>query len=292
MATELKYYNYIYAHPLTGNIFYVGKGCKNRDIVHLRDVRNHKLPNGRNYPLYLEIKEILSEDMEPIILRIFECYSSKEAFSNEIKLIERYKNEGHILLNLTKGGDGFDSESVSQSSKNRWSNPEFKVKMSKIIKAAQNTDKCRTQRRELSKKMWENPEHRMNMMEKMKIAQNLPERKNKQSKISKEFSNRIEVKNRVSKESSERWKNPEFKKIVSKKISEGLTNNPKVIKARKIRWLDPNYKEKMSSMMKAKWQDPEYLLKMKIRNEKMLSNEYRQKMSRVVTRIWQERRGV
>ncbi|MCK5294545.1 MAG: hypothetical protein KAJ49_07835 [Arcobacteraceae bacterium] len=37
---ELKYYVYIYSHPITKKIFYVGKGKGNRVFLHLNDKNN------------------------------------------------------------------------------------------------------------------------------------------------------------------------------------------------------------------------------------------------------------
>lgn len=217
MIQEKTYYNYLYAHPLTGNIFYVGKGHKNRLNVHLKDVRRNKLPNRCNYSFFAEIKSILSEDMEPIIMKVAEFNNEEDAYQNEKVLIQKYKDEGHCLYNLTDGGDGFTSDA------------------------------------------------------------------------SKEYSNRLEVKNRVSNQSKKRWADPNFKKTVSKKIGDALRNNPNVSNARKKRWVNGEYRKKMGNMSANNWENKEYRDKL-IEKRKiiMMSSEYKLKMSNAIKLKWQD----
>jgi len=42
VTKELKYYVYIYSHPLTDEIFYIGKGKGNRAFSHLEDKSDSK----------------------------------------------------------------------------------------------------------------------------------------------------------------------------------------------------------------------------------------------------------
>lgn len=56
---DLKYYVYLYSHPLTQEIFYVGKGKGNRVFAHLTD---EKESNKTTY-----LKELESQELKPKI---------------------------------------------------------------------------------------------------------------------------------------------------------------------------------------------------------------------------------
>lgn len=59
VINELKYYVYIYSHPKTGEIFYVGKGKGNRVFAHLNDKSDHQKVQY--------IKALRSQGLEPKI---------------------------------------------------------------------------------------------------------------------------------------------------------------------------------------------------------------------------------
>lgn len=78
-----KYYVYIYK-DIKGNIFYVGKG------------KNNRAYNGeRNYQCELYKK---LNDWKVEIISYFK--DEKEALENELKLIKKYKEEGHPITNI------------------------------------------------------------------------------------------------------------------------------------------------------------------------------------------------
>lgn len=59
VQNELKYYVYLYSHPLTGEVFYVGKGKGNRVFAHLEDKsESHKVKY---------ISELRKNNLEPKI---------------------------------------------------------------------------------------------------------------------------------------------------------------------------------------------------------------------------------
>lgn len=116
--TMSKYYTYLYLDPRKlgkftyGNRvsflyepFYVGKGCNNRHLSHINEAIN---TNSRSYKLN-KIRKILGEDFEPIIIKILDNVSERNAINKEIELIQvigRYDLSLGPLVNLTDGGDG------------------------------------------------------------------------------------------------------------------------------------------------------------------------------------------
>jgi len=56
---DLKYYVYLYTHPITQEIGYVGKGKENRVVAHLAD---EKTSNKTTY-----IKELRDQNLTPKI---------------------------------------------------------------------------------------------------------------------------------------------------------------------------------------------------------------------------------
>lgn len=194
-----KYYNYVYAEPLAGEIFYVGKGCNNRDTITLNKVKNGKIPNGQNYPLYKRIKDILLENMEPIILRIAEFDNEDDAYNNEVCLINKYKSEGNKLCNITEGGCG----STTNEAKRKWADPITKQKMLNNIKTSFQSKDYRKKRSEIAKAnydknpglwmrtrqkikdLWANPEWRERVLTKRKLAMSTDEFRAKRSKATK-----------------------------------------------------------------------------------------------------------
>lgn len=59
VADQLKYYVYMYSHPVTGEIFYVGKGKGNRVFAHLEDKKESKKVNY--------ISKLSAEGLQPKI---------------------------------------------------------------------------------------------------------------------------------------------------------------------------------------------------------------------------------
>lgn len=93
------YYVYMYVNPLNEEIFYVGKGTKNRYLHHLKRKDNHPFVN--------KIFSLTKIGILPNIIKI-ECSTEKNAYDLEIgliKLIGRKENNTGSLLNLTEGGE-------------------------------------------------------------------------------------------------------------------------------------------------------------------------------------------
>lgn len=95
--------------------FYVGvssgKTIHDRKVRHLQYAKNDKDITNNNYKKNI-IKSILSDNLEPIILKYIDLMSSSEAFLKEKDMIStignRYDKSGP-LVNISKGGDGGDN---------------------------------------------------------------------------------------------------------------------------------------------------------------------------------------
>ena len=101
---DKKYYVYTLTDPINNEIFYVGKGTKNRMYKHEVLVKRHKLPNGNNYYLYKIIKEIINRTSNNKIIyeKVFQNDDSDICYEYEAKTI---KNIGlDKLTNLCDGG--------------------------------------------------------------------------------------------------------------------------------------------------------------------------------------------
>lgn len=91
---------YTLAHPLTGEIRYIGKTVqklKYRLTQHLTEKSNHKRANW--------IKSLKKQNLKPMIESLEEC-SWEESSTREIYWISQFKTWGFRLTNLTEGGDG------------------------------------------------------------------------------------------------------------------------------------------------------------------------------------------
>lgn len=93
--------------------FYIGKGTNNRcneGIKYSLKNKSHKCHKSN------KIKNIFKENLKPIIIKIFENISEKEAYEHEIKLIKiigRTENNGP-LTNLAPGGEGGGSKHTKE----------------------------------------------------------------------------------------------------------------------------------------------------------------------------------
>lgn len=121
------YYVYVYIHPETGDCFYVGKGKKNRDTSHLRDVLNSRSPKCRiQKDKFFYIYSLVSVGKIPLIKRIIENLSEEESLKIESLLIDFYglNDNGGQLFNK-KSNTLFSKKlgySISEKLKEYYSN--------------------------------------------------------------------------------------------------------------------------------------------------------------------------
>lgn len=109
---EFKFGNYIFEFEP----FYVGKGktttVYNRMYRHLEFVKNRGIDLTNNQYKFNLIKQILDENLEPIIIKVEENLTEENAFNLEKLLIEiigtRINMKGS-LVNISTGGDGGDN---------------------------------------------------------------------------------------------------------------------------------------------------------------------------------------
>ena len=117
-----RFYVYEHRRKTDGITFYVGKGCRKRDIQKTgRNTYWHRVVKAHDYTVH----------------RIYEGITEAEAAQKEIDLIEAYGLEN--LCNVTAGGGGMtgykhsqeSKDKISESNRNRIYSPETLAKMSK-----------------------------------------------------------------------------------------------------------------------------------------------------------------
>jgi len=97
------YYVYIYYDPYTNEPFYIGKGCKNRYLIHLTETE----ANADNKRKFKKIQNILKNGQHPIIHIVSKHLSENDAYDLEDKLIRQYGRidfeKNGILTNICLG---------------------------------------------------------------------------------------------------------------------------------------------------------------------------------------------
>jgi hypothetical protein len=99
-----KYYVYHIINPITNNIFYIGKGCGYRCKQHLTDKKEYAF----NKRLNGYIRNLIEDNNIPIIIKISEKMTEKDAYELEESEIKKYGRKGidenGILLNILESG--------------------------------------------------------------------------------------------------------------------------------------------------------------------------------------------
>lgn len=96
MGAPVEIYSLI--DPLTLEVRYIGKAIDSQ-----KRLRSH-LNCKRNYPVYNWIKKLRSQSLIPL-LEVIEITDEDNWTEAEIRLIQKYKNNGCHLLNVALGGD-------------------------------------------------------------------------------------------------------------------------------------------------------------------------------------------
>lgn len=101
---ELKYYVYLYSHPVTNEVFYVGKGKGNRAFAHLADMKDSKKVNYLN--------NLKAEGIEPNIeILIHGLEDEQTALKVEASVIDLLG-----IHNLTNRQSGYHSKTFGRMS--------------------------------------------------------------------------------------------------------------------------------------------------------------------------------
>ena len=99
-----KYYVYHLFNPITGKVFYVGKGKRTRCYQHLRNT----LDQTHNKRLWGYINNIRLQGFEPIVYKLQENLDEDYAYELEKLEIEKYGRKcfdvNGILMNIVEGG--------------------------------------------------------------------------------------------------------------------------------------------------------------------------------------------
>jgi hypothetical protein len=105
MSTKI-YYVYEIIDPRTEKPFYVGWTSRKSDLrfgEHLRETRS-KVVNLEKVNI---LKDILKENLKPIMKVVYQCSDKENSIKEEIRLIDFYGRikDGGILTNISKGGE-------------------------------------------------------------------------------------------------------------------------------------------------------------------------------------------
>jgi hypothetical protein len=122
------YYVYLYLHPETKDIIYVGKGRGNRDLQHLQDSSLYNL----NTRFYVKLREMVNNQQYPLIRRIANNLMEKEAIELETEMIEIYGllENGGTLLNIR--GCGIERGTITTETRQKMSIAHKGSKQSKL----------------------------------------------------------------------------------------------------------------------------------------------------------------
>lgn len=146
-----EYYVYTYTDPRNGEVFYVGKGKRYRDTEHLRNVQNNTLVKSENKRKFIRIKEILDENLKPIIKREKTNLTNFEAYELEKSLIDKYLvlEDGGTLLNYFRSYKltNKDKDLISESLKKYYSNNSEKGSWNKGKSWSENSKKIMSESR-------------------------------------------------------------------------------------------------------------------------------------------------
>jgi transposase-like protein len=130
--TTSHFYVYGYYDPNTNEIFYIGKGAKQRDRAHLKPSCWKHPKSTNNVFFYQKIKSLMENGTPPIIKRLHENITEDEAYDIEAELIAEHGRrfvDGGILFNISSNRGGPSSgkkvpwsDERRTSYKNMWAN--------------------------------------------------------------------------------------------------------------------------------------------------------------------------
>jgi hypothetical protein len=120
---------YTLNHPITNEIRYVGQTVYELKIR----LRKHLVSKDKSYRTNW-IQSLLKQDLKPIINLVLDNLSKEESNYYEQYYIQKYKENGVNLVNLTNGGEGSNGFRHSEETKKLLSNIRKEQKEKNILK--------------------------------------------------------------------------------------------------------------------------------------------------------------
>lgn len=119
------FYVYTLSDPRTGQVFYVGKGQKERAWHHVRSVRKGR--TGSNKAKEDRIKEILALDLTPLVQIAHRFDSEQDALDTEADLIASLSG----LTNIMAGGG---KAMTPEQARKRMDERQARIRLAKVRK--------------------------------------------------------------------------------------------------------------------------------------------------------------
>ncbi len=228
---------------------YVGKS--DNPLDRLEQHIHSALHNDMKMPVYDWIRKLDKQGVRPQ-MRVL-CRVPMESWQKEERrMIATLRAEGHDLLNVTDGGDGWSSEEM----KRMWADKEFRKKQS----AAMNRPEVKAAMSAAQKRRYKDPAERAKKSAAQKRRYKDPAERAKTSATTSAAMQRPEVKAKLSAprpKMSAAHKRPEVKaKLSAPRPKQSAAMNR------------PEVKAQHSAGMKRTWADPHYRAKRKIRRRR------------------------
>lgn len=231
---------YVYEICVNNVVRYVGKGVDDRIKVHLMIVKRiiRERTDGKTYrtcKFYNRLTKAFQQDAEICIRIIVNNLLENEALEYEIAKISSYPS--NQLWNTFAGGNGFKSQWV----KDKWEDECYR--------------KTITQN---SVNMWKNENYRENQIS----IRNSPEHAANMSIILKIALADSTVKKKMSDKKKEQCKSEDGKKKLVDQLQRGRTpeSDKKMGDAIRLRWTEPEYREKIRTTKLIRRSEREYVL--------------------------------
>ncbi len=111
-------YVYTLIDPRNNLPFYVGKGIGERCNAHVVEAKYYV---KRKSPKLNKIRKLMRLGMEPVVVKVEENVSDKQAIDLEYLLIAEMRDLGFALTNMTDGGDGAQGYKHTEAHKQKMS---------------------------------------------------------------------------------------------------------------------------------------------------------------------------
>ena len=249
---------YVYIHVCPNGKRYVG--CTTRVKPEYRWARG----NGYRYNKHF-YSAILKHGWSNFRHEVFEVDSEEEMYRKEIELISFYhSNDPEYGYNNSTGGERIalgckhseeSRKKQSEAQKKVHADPEYRKRISETLKERCSDPEVRRKMAEAQKKVHSDPEYRKRISETSKKRASDPEYRKKLSETQKKRCLDPEVRKRMAEVCKERWSDPEYRKRISEAVKERCSD-PEVRRKRseiqKKVHADPEYRKRISETLKGK----------------------------------------